>query len=262
LTLADSNFFFKRLSGYFEVYIFDKQQMFVRNLEGKTWVVNVAEDDTVADLEETISASHNLPMNSFFLVHQGRCLDPKQMLINYGIQHDSTVTMMVRPQHETSTQQFQKKNRQEAMRRLKQIAASGQNVVIDGIEVTPEEFLINQENVFELEKRRDNRLQTAGDADPAPMTSEVNEFMATLIQMRIDARERKHNKERQWQQRQQRERLWQQSLQRQQEQQQQENQQERRQQQQQQPQSSPIANQSTSSLIKSHRVYLKAPRSG
>lgn len=71
-------------------------QIFVKNLNGNTFCLNVKHSDSIADVKAMISEMHGIPVDDQVLVYGGSLLENGRSLFEYNIQKQSTLHLSLR----------------------------------------------------------------------------------------------------------------------------------------------------------------------
>lgn len=71
-------------------------QIFVNGLDGKTMTIDVELEDTVASLKEKVEKKSSIPAGIMRLIYGGKQLVDDKALIDYGIQKESTIHLLLR----------------------------------------------------------------------------------------------------------------------------------------------------------------------
>jgi large subunit ribosomal protein L40e len=71
-------------------------QIFVKNLNGNTFCLNVKLSDSIADVKAMISEKHGIPVDDQVLVYGGRLLANDRTPFDYNIRKESTIHLSLR----------------------------------------------------------------------------------------------------------------------------------------------------------------------
>ena len=70
-------------------------QIYVTSLSGRTITLQVAVSDTIMKVKEKIKCREGIPPNQQHLIYRGQHLEDACALIDYGVQEQSTVFLLL-----------------------------------------------------------------------------------------------------------------------------------------------------------------------
>lgn len=71
--------------------------IFVKPLVGPTIRLKIEKDDTIESIKEKLRGETRLPLSCFKLTFRGKCLDPRTTAVQYGINEESMLTIILKP---------------------------------------------------------------------------------------------------------------------------------------------------------------------
>jgi ubiquitin C len=72
------------------------KQIFIKTLQGKTLTLDVNDNDTIASIKDKIAEKEGIPQEQQRLVFNGKQLEDKNTIAEYGIENDASIHLVLR----------------------------------------------------------------------------------------------------------------------------------------------------------------------